>query len=194
MSVEPVDAAAEAENERLREEALAYAEQNVPAEGEDFMEFWAAQKRKATKLRNVFGVDVELPPSLPLDFELQAKAVEDSQDENETKKLIGVLFGDEALDHWTRSGIDLDQFAVLLLWGTANTRRPNSLTLGRAFQIYEKRMAELEAEALAKAKAAGEEEVGAGKAPAAVVTQKTPGRRSAATGGRSKRTSRASTA
>jgi hypothetical protein len=160
------------EDDAAREEALAEAERREASQTEDFDAFWSAQERKATSLRNVFGVDVTLPAALPLRFEVEARKVAESSSEDDTKRMVGILFGDDALDRWTAAGMDVEQFAVLLLWGTANTRAPNSMTLAEAKDAMERQQ---------EAKAQGKE----------LVT--TSGGESSATGPRSKRTSRAST-
>lgn len=162
------------EDAAAREEALAHADSLAGRESEDFDAFWATADRKPATLRNVFGVDVTLPPSLPLKFEVEARKAQDSKDENDTKRLVGILFGDNALDTWTEVGMDLEQFSVLLMWGTANTREPRSMTLHEARDIFQSRAS------------------GQGKERTAPAT--TSGGASRSTGRASKRTSAASTA
>lgn len=144
------------------------------AESEDFDAFWAEQDRQGQVLRNVFGVDVELPPALPLRFEIEARRTVSSQSEQDTKRMVALLFGDEAFQRWQNTGMDIDQFGTLLLWGTANVRKPRSMSLSEAYATYQRMLAEREA---------GEAE---GKAPAS-------GPRSSNTGAGSRRTSAAST-
>lgn len=164
------------EDAAAREAALAEAERRDAAQAsEDFDAFWSAQDRKATSLRNVFGVDVTLPAALPLRFEVEARAAATSTDPEQTKRMVGILFGDDALERWTSAGMDLEQFAVLLLWGTVNTRAPGSLTLAQAREAYAERAANP-----------------AGKALPQVVAGISGGA-SNGTGPRSKPTSRAST-
>jgi hypothetical protein len=157
-----------------REAALAHAESLQAGESEDFDAFWAGVDRKPTTLRNVFGADLTLPPSLPLKFEVEARKAQESKDEGDTKRLVGILFGGDVLDVWTDRGMDLEQFSVLLMWGTANTRSPGSMSLTEARDIY-----------LARAASPGKAE---GTAPAT-----TSGAGSPVTGPRSKRTSAGST-
>jgi hypothetical protein len=156
-----------------REEALAHVDKLAEGETEDFDAFWAGVDRKPTSLKNVFGQDITLPPSLPLKFEVEARKAQSSKDENDTKRLVGILFGADVLDGWTDRGMDLEQFSVLLMWGTANTRLPGSMSLPEARDIYLTRAA-------SPGKAAGDTETPSGAA-------------SASTGPRSKRTSPAST-
>jgi hypothetical protein len=162
------------DDEEARQEALAEAERIEAAQEEDFDAFWSGVGRKATSLRNVFGVDVTLPAALPLRFEVEARAVADSQDPDNTKRMVGILFGEDALDRWTAAGMDIEQFAVLLLWGTSNTRLPDSMSLAEARAAYLERLSD------------------PGKAPSPEVALAS-GSASSATGPPSKRTSRAST-
>lgn len=85
---------------------------------EDFDAFWASRKRKVRKTK-IMGVEVELPPSLPLEFEMKAKQMERSTDEDDIRYLVGLLFGQDALDTWAKRGMDGDQLAVLLAWAPA---------------------------------------------------------------------------
>lgn len=140
-----------ADDDARRQAALVEAERREEAEGEDFEAFWAELDRQGTKIRNVFGVDVELPPALPLKFEVAAQTLNRSKDPDDTRKMIGLLFGEGALQQWTDRGMDLDQFGVILMWGTANARTPRSMTLRRAYEVYQARKAELEANPQGKA-------------------------------------------
>lgn len=159
-------------DDEAREEALVEAEKIEAALEEDFGAFWDAQDRKPTTLRNVFGVDVVLPAALPLRFEVEAKKVASSDSEADTKRMVGILFGDGALERWIAAGMDLEQFAVLLMWGTVNTRSPGTLTLAQARTAYLER---------AQGKALS-------------LPEGTSGGASSGTGPPSKQTSRASTA
>jgi len=88
----------------------------VDAEGvEDFDAFWQAQDRAITRVR-IMGETVELPASLPLQFELEADRLSGSQDTDDLRYLVGILFGQDALDKWAKAGMDRQQFAVLLAW------------------------------------------------------------------------------
>lgn len=155
------------------------------ADTEDFGAFWAEQDRAGAQLRNVFGVDLTLPVSMPLRFDLEAKRLAESVSPDDTRRMVALMFGglavdttsgdrldEEALlDVWTERGMDAEQFSVLLLWGAANLRGTTITLVGARAE-------------LAKAGAAKDDP--GGKVP-------TLGVSSASTGGSSKRTSRAST-
>jgi len=82
---------------------------------EDFDAFWASRKRKR-KVTTIMGVRTELPPSIPLQFELEARKVARSKRDKDVRRLVAILFGEEALAQWSEAGMDADQFAVLLAW------------------------------------------------------------------------------
>lgn len=107
---------------------------------EDFDAFWREQDRKGVRLSNVFGVDIELPAELPLRFEIEAKRLAASEDFDDIRHLVGVLFGDDALDQWTAAGMDVEQFGVLLMWGSANAAGQR-MTLAEARVEYHKQEA-----------------------------------------------------
>ncbi|SNR44068.1 hypothetical protein SAMN06265360_10619 [Haloechinothrix alba] len=117
------------ETERLRQEA-------AEAEVEDFEAFWNQQGRRGVRLNNVFGVDVELPAQLPLRYEFEARA---PRGEESTRRMLSILFGEEALDTWIERGIDAEQLGVLLLWGAENADG-NRISLARAREKYHQRM------------------------------------------------------
>lgn len=82
---------------------------------EDFDAYWESIGRKGKRTR-IMGEVVTLPPSLPLQFELEAQKLRRSKNERDMRKLVGILFGDDALDKWTKAGLDLHQLMVLLAW------------------------------------------------------------------------------
>lgn len=90
------------------------------AESEDYEAFWRAQKRGGKVLANVHGLDLQLPATLPLYFEVQARRLVDSRDPADVKYLFGILFGEDTYDELVARGMDAEQFAVLLMWGSAN--------------------------------------------------------------------------
>ena len=91
-------------------------DQAVDAEQtEDFDEFWSARKR-TRRATTIMGVKVELPASLPLQFELEARRLQRSKRDRDVRTLVGILFGADALDQWTERGMDLEQLMVLLAW------------------------------------------------------------------------------
>ena len=83
---------------------------------EDFDAFWQSRKRKRRTV-TIMGEQVSLPPSLPLQFQLEAQRLARSKNETDIRRLVSVLFGDdECTDRWAAAGMDLEQFAVLLAW------------------------------------------------------------------------------
>lgn len=98
-------------------EPVEYEPTPVDAEGvEDFDAFWSEQDRTRVRVR-IMGEVIELPPALPLEFELLAKKLAASSKEKDVHRLVGVLFGEQALGRWIAKGMDAEQFSVLLVWG-----------------------------------------------------------------------------
>lgn len=82
----------------------------------DFDAFWRGQNRKGKRAR-IAGEVVQLPPSLPLQFELEARKLQHSKREQDVHKLLTILgFPEDAQDRWAEAGMDLEQFQVLLAW------------------------------------------------------------------------------
>lgn len=106
---------------RAAQESPVHPEPAEPAEVdaedsvEDFDAFWTARDRKG-KTTTIMGRVTELPPSLPLQFEMEARRLQRSKREKDMHKLVAILFGPDALDDWRKAGMDLEQFAVLIAW------------------------------------------------------------------------------
>jgi hypothetical protein len=82
---------------------------------EDYDAFWQARTRKRKGVK-IGGRTFLLPASVPLQFELEARHAQRSKSEGDVRKLVGILFGADALDHFAASGMDAEQFQVLLRW------------------------------------------------------------------------------
>lgn len=103
------------------EEAERLRKAQEAAEGEDFTRFWDSRKAKPRKsLRNVLGVDLVLPESLPLAFEIESRRLQDSSDPRDIARLFDLLFGQGRYDELVDRGLDADMFGVILMWGTLN--------------------------------------------------------------------------
>lgn len=88
----------------------------VDADGvEDFDAFWQSQTRTTRPVR-IAGQVVELPPAIPLQFSLESDRLAASENPDDVRYLVGLLFGDGQLDRWAAAGMDLQQFQVLLAW------------------------------------------------------------------------------
>lgn len=108
-----------------------------PAGAEDFDAFWTEVGRKQVVLKNVFGVDLVLPPTLPLQLELEMKIYQKSDKVEDIGRLCRILFRltDEEYQRWIDAGMDVEQFSVLLMWGLANASG-NPMTLADVRQEY----------------------------------------------------------
>lgn len=103
---------------------------------EDFDAFWESRTRKV-RLTKIMGQVVELPPALPLRFEMEARRVERSRSEEDVRRLVGILFGEDALDGWIERGLDSEQFPVLLAWGP-RVIAGQDITLAEVADLIEK--------------------------------------------------------
>lgn len=117
------------------------------AEHEDFDRFWSAQDRTGKVLSNVLGIDLHLPRTLPLLFEVEARRLQTSRDPDDVRRMFGLLFGADSYDELVKRGLDAEQFSVLLIWGAANAAG-RDMSLPQAQHEYVKRM-----EAVAQGKA-----------------------------------------
>lgn len=97
-------------------EPVEYDPNPVDADGvEDFDAYWSEQDRAGTRVR-IMGQVVQLPHSLPLRFELEAKRLRRSKKDSDVRHLVGLLFGQDALQAWTEAGMESHQLSVLLAW------------------------------------------------------------------------------
>lgn len=109
---------------------------------EDFDAFWQEHdaKRKPRTIK-VAGEVIELPRALPLAFQLETKRAERSEDIGDVRKLIGLLFGSDRLDHWIESGMDDEQFQVLLAYTPAKVQG-SDITMAEAAEFVARKRAE----------------------------------------------------
>lgn len=145
------------------------------APADSFDAFWAAQA-KSGRTTVIRGVTVPVPADLPLAFELRADELKESEAEQDIRELLSLLFGGDHFDEWRNAGMGLLELKTVLAWGAAQGS-------GRDVTF---------AEALEAVTAAE----GEGKAPSGqnrAARRAAPKKQSASTGGRSARTSSAST-
>lgn len=97
-------------------EPITYDPTPVDEDGvEDFDAYWSSVERTGPRVR-VAGVVIDLPPAIPLEFDLLAKRMAKSNSEVHIKRLLAILFGGATLEQWAEAGMDLEQFKVLLAW------------------------------------------------------------------------------
>lgn len=140
---------------------------------ESWDDFWASVSRGRTE--TIRGVEVHVPSDMPMIVEQRIEELQNSTSMDDIAELIGLLFGADVLDQWREAGMGLLEFQVVMTWGLANASG-RELTFREAYDLVQ-------------------EGAGAGKQ----LGPKGPNRaarrsQSAAGGGRSKRTSSASTA
>ncbi|MFE9645320.1 hypothetical protein ACFYO0_14625 [Streptomyces sp. NPDC006365] len=124
------------------------------------------------------GVEVRIPTDVPLAMEQRLNDLRESESEDDLHELVALLFGDDVFGRWIENGMGAMEFKTVLAWGMAH-----SAGAGVSF---------MEAFEMVRAEEAGE-----GKAPSRPNRQARRAAsksRSTSTGGRSARTSAASTA
>lgn len=137
------------------------------AEEQSWDAFWdeVAAKRRTETIR---GVTVTVPADLPLFFPMKLQQAWDSDSEEDFKALVADLFGADTLDAWIEAGMGMQEFQTVLAWGMGQGSGKGT-TFAEALEMVRS---------------------GQGKAEPANRAER---RRSAGTGGPSKRTSNAST-
>lgn len=139
------------------------------SEGQSWDAFWA-EVHGPVETATIRGVTVQVPRDLPLSFEYRASATRDSSRQEDHKALLKDLFGVDVLDAWVDAGMGAIEFQVVLFWAVSHGR-------GKPISFRE----------------AYEQVLGMERGKAEAARTRT-GDESAATGGRSKRTSPGSTA
>lgn len=108
----------------------------------DFDAFFAEESATRPRHRlTLFGRTYTLPESLPLLFTLQMERVQDSSDPDDVRKMLATLYGDDVLDTWAEHGMTDRQLGVVLIYSAANIRTPDSCTMQRAAELYERQEA-----------------------------------------------------
>ncbi|MDX3063412.1 hypothetical protein PV518_14675 [Streptomyces sp. ND04-05B] len=107
----------------------------------DFDAFFAEQAEPETKGHplKLYGRTYVLPPSLPALFTLQLHRVQHSARPEDIRRLLGSMFGPDAVDHWTEAGMSDRHLGIVLLWATANVAEPGVVSMERAAQLYDER-------------------------------------------------------
>lgn len=114
----------------------------------DFDAFFTEQtERKTGAALRLYGREYVLPASLPLLVTLQMERLKDSSDPGDIRRLLGSLFGPDALDSWADQGMDDRQLGIVLIWSTANCRNPGSISMDDAARLYDERLATSEGKA-----------------------------------------------
>jgi hypothetical protein len=139
--------------------------------------FWAeASGGRTTVIR---GVEVPVPTDVPLAMEQRIEELQDSESKEDLAELLAMLFGQDVLDQWMDAGMGMLELQTVMAWAMAQAG-------GRDISFTE-------ALELVRSGEAGKLPGPKGPNRAARRATGAPAKRSAAGGGRSKRTSSAST-
>jgi hypothetical protein len=111
----------------------------VVDDGQDVADFDAflqgrrvAEKRGA-RLR-LCGVEYELPTQMPVAYLLLQERYKDDNDPRAIRAVLEPLFGREALDLWSDSGLGEFDMRVVLHWSAQNMASPGSLSMEDAYE------------------------------------------------------------
>ena len=134
---------AKAAEQAAEAEPVEYDPTPVDEDGvEDFDAFWQRQDRRGPRVR-IAGEVVDLPPAIPLEFELLAKRMAAKADDKSVRRCVAVLFGADRIDAWAAAGMDSEQFKVLLAWAPQRIAG-NDVSLAEVAAIIAKAEAEQE--------------------------------------------------
>lgn len=136
-------------------------------------DFWAEVNSASGPTEVIRGIEVRIPTDMPINFQQRASALRDSDREDDVNELVAGLFGDGVFQQWVANGMGAREFKVVLAWGMANA----SGTAVTFREAYDRVVA-----------------VEQGKDEPQPANRAARRSQSGATGGRSKPTSRASTA
>lgn len=149
-----------------------------PAPGHETWDaFWAEVSGGRTEV--IRGVEVAVPADVPMALEQRVEELRDSDSKEDLAELLALLFGQDVLDQWMDAGMGMLELQTVLTWGMAQAG-------GRDLSF---------AEALDMVRSGEAGKLPGPKGPNRATRRATgaPAKRSAAGGGRSKPTSRAST-
>jgi hypothetical protein len=108
-------------------------------------------RRGGGKRVRVFGRVVEMPTSIPLGLTIDMDRLAGSDDLRDIQRVVGQVYGAQALDHWIEHGVELEDFQVLMAYGVA-TAGGQDITFDRAAEL----VAELRAKDAARQQARAE--------------------------------------
>ena len=137
--------------------------------------FWAEASGGRTEV--IRGVEVAVPTDVPMALEKRVDELRDSDAQEDLAELLALLFGRDVLEQWMDAGMGMLELQTVLTWGMAQAGG-RDLTFAEALEMVR-----------------SGEGLGKPKGPNRATRRATgaPAKRSAAGGGRSKPTSRAST-
>jgi hypothetical protein len=145
--------------------------QHDPDQADEVADFdqWREQQRRRRgggKRVRAFGQLVELPTGMPLGLTLALDHLSGSSDLADIKRIVGQIYGADALDHWIANGVELEDFQVLLTYGIA-AANGQAITFERAAELVAEARAKQEVKAQGKARKKGKKRGPGGGSPAA---------------------------
>jgi hypothetical protein len=140
--------------------------------------FWSEVSSGRTEV--IRGIEVRVPTDMPLVMERRIDELRESEAEEDVAELVALLFGEDILEAWIDAGMGSLEFQTVLTWGMAQAGGQD-ISFSEALDLVRN--------------GGGEGKQVGPKGPNRAARRATgaPAKRSAAGGGRSKPTSRAST-
>lgn len=142
-------------------------------EHESWDSFWAEVSGGRTEV--IRGIEVQVPADMPLGFQERAEALNEESPEEEIAGLVDELFGEEVFPRWKQAGMGVMELITAVTWGMLQASG-RDVSFREAYET------------------ARSEDPGKALAPNRQARRAASKTRSASTGGRSARTSAASTA
>ncbi|MUL39634.1 hypothetical protein FZ103_00300 [Streptomonospora sp. PA3] len=143
-----------AEEIHAEKDAAEQAEQQQ-ADERTFDEFWSeVESRRRVEYTTIRGVRVQVPAPGQLTMRLRrildrARSQQRLTTEPELHAAIGDMYGEGALEAWIERGLMVEQLAVILAWGLAQTQgRP--ISWERAYEAVQAGKAKVAAAAAGK--------------------------------------------
>ncbi|GGV68807.1 hypothetical protein GCM10010294_24920 [Streptomyces griseoloalbus] len=140
--------------------------------------FWAEVSGGRTEV--IRGIEVRVPTDVPMVMEQRIEELRDSEEKEDLAELLALLFGQDVLDQWMANGMGMLELQTVMAWAMAQAGG-RDLTFAEALEVVRS--------------GGGEGKPLGPKGPNRAARRATgaPAKRSAAGGGRSKRTTAGST-
>ena len=85
----------------------------------------------------LYGEEYELPTRIPLAYAMLVERRSEDTSLEAIREVLTPVFGEDALDHWMRQGMDDRQFGIVLLWSARNMDKPGSMSFAEAARHYD---------------------------------------------------------
>lgn len=94
------------------------ADQQPAADGGAWDQFWD-EIRAGGRTETIRGVTVRVPTDIPLAVERRMEELADSSALEDVAELVAGIFGADVLDQWIDAGMGMIEFKTVVAWGMA---------------------------------------------------------------------------